>query len=1502
MPIRTPQNTVVSNDDPGVAQQVSKSLQYAAEINSGPDEITALASATVYDEAVAVPTGEKTVTVSQADPDQVVAVYNTDKDIYVNNFGQIYSQIYTPINEGGGVSQILAGDNITITSTGAGGTGAVTINSIGGSTNPFNQDLNTFDAVEFTGLTNVQQPIINSADASIANGAKIAVEHDTGESVKQDQMLGSYVFGGSYNSVGGMTYTASIAGYAESDWTSEIAAPTGLVIRTGSIGSSITANPTPNYDSWVADYGDLSADVNDDYGSSVAVDSVGNCYMIGADGNNGYVRFLAKFNNVGGLVWQKRLSDPPSFSYYSSADAICVDSSDNVITAVNADDSVQNTTVMKLDSSGSLLWQQTIQDFETSETQSTTIDLTTDSAGNIYGCGSIYYDPESQRRSFLYKLNSAGAVQWQRRISSPSIGSTLYGIVCDSSGNVYVVGQTYMIGSIMTDQYLQKIYVAKYNSAGVQLWQKIISRNDGSSETNGFGITLDSSNNIIIVARMNSSFTTPVTSSVAGVLLKLNSDGIIQWQRIAPSIRGFYGVSCDAEDNIYTLSNIYVENPNFNSDLITTKFNSSGIMQWQRTLGTAGDEYVWYYWGVKNIAVSDNYYYSTGYFYYNTNNASVVVSRLKTDGSDIDSYGPFSYSASNVLDVAGDCVDEFITPATLNVTMPTVTGEYIVEPNDYTYTRYYKNGNIVSFGNDVVYITSDKKVGIGIKPTEQLTVAGGAKIGSINIGTTSSGSMYVGGKIPDMPSTYNNIALGFYNFTSLTTGFNNIAIGTSAMEYVTSGLFNVGIGTSSVQRLTTGTYNVGVGFAALSNTTTGNSNVGIGGWTLVNNTTGYGNIGLGQNALQQNFTGWNNIAIGTNALLNSGASAGNFAAGVGALFRPSTAGACYDNVAIGYNTLYDNTDGNHNVALGFEVMKSNTTGGSNFAAIYRTLYFNTTGVHNVGIGQETLRYNTTGFQNVALCVGALYNNTTGYNNIALGWNALVSNTTAWDNIAIGATSLRDCTTGIENIAIGSRALGGANVTGYRNIAVGIYPLYRNTTGYGNIALGIAALEYNTTGHNSIAIGEFSLQNNRSNQIIGIGNNALSQNTFGTNNIALGPAALQYNTLGSNNIAVGYAASIFNVTGQNNISYGNFALENNTASQNVAIGNESLRYNSTGSQNVGLGNASLRSNTSGSNNIGIGDQSLRSNTTGLSNIGIGTDSLRGNTTGEHNIGIGVQSLFSNTTGLWNTAVGSISLRNNVSGGSNTAFGYGSLNANTSGNWNTAVGVSALLLNTTGFGNTATGDSALNKNTTGSNNTSSGQQSLLENTTGTGNSAFGRSALRNTTTGNNNTGAGFSAGSNVTTGSNNVFVGNAAGTDAVANITTQSNYVVLGNNSTTNANIKVSWTVTSDARDKGNIVDLAPGLNFINSLRPKQFNLIDRATGQATTGLRYGFLAQDILEREDQTPVLVDNTDHENLKLREAMLVPILTKAVQELSQQIEELKRQIEELKNANISK
>ena len=157
------------------------------------------------------------------------------------------------------------------------------------------------------------------------------------------------------------------------------------------------------------------------------------------------------------------------------------------------------------------------------------------------------------------------------------------------------------------------------------------------------------------------------------------------------------------------------------------------------------------------------------------------------------------------------------------------------------------------------------------------------------------------------------------------------------------------------------------------------------------------------------------------------------------------------NTALGWRSLFSNTDGSFNTGVGGGALALNNAD-SNTAVGAVTLLLNTTGAENTAIGTEALEFNDTGDENTAIGSFALFHNSTGRSNTAIGRAALSANTTANDNTAVGFDALFNNTAGFGNMAVGSVAL------------------FNNIAGSNNTALGAGAGNGVTTASNVICIG------------------------------------------------------------------------------------------------------------------------------------------------------------------------------------------------------------------------------------------------------------------------------------------------------------------------------------------------------------------------------------------------------------------------------------------------
>ena len=379
----------------------------------------------------------------------------------------------------------------------------------------------------------------------------------------------------------------------------------------------------------------------------------------------------------------------------------------------------------------------------------------------------------------------------------------------------------------------------------------------------------------------------------------------------------------------------------------------------------------------------------------------------------------------------------------------------------------------------------------------------------------------------------------------------------------------------------------------------------------------------------------------------------------------------------------------------------------------------------------------------------------------------------------------------------------------------------------------------------------------SSSAFGVG--ALNANS-GVGNTALGYQTLNANTSGTYSTAVGYQAGYSNTTGGVH-----------------AFGTAVLYANTTGSANAGFGGydgassigSALRNNTTGSNNSAFGVGAMNQNTTGGLNVAVGTQSLYSNTTANYNTAVGFNALYFNTTGTNLDAVGAYVLNKNTTGVANIAMGgSGTIPAlynNTTGSYNVGLGQGALFSNTTASNNTAVGYQAGYSNQTGANNVFVGYSAGYNANTSGGHTFVGYNAgLNSNSSSTANTFFGNGAGSLVTSGIKNTIIGRYDGNTGGLDIRTSSNYIVLSDGdgnplayvqnggSWFQKSNSATWSITSDARLKKNIVDNTTGLDAINAIQVRNFEyrtadeITDLPKDQAVEvkGIQLGAIAQEI----------------------------------------------------------
>jgi len=100
-------------------------------------------------------------------------------------------------------------------------------------------------------------------------------------------------------------------------------------------------------------------------------------------------------------------------------------------------------------------------------------------------------------------------------------------------------------------------------------------------------------------------------------------------------------------------------------------------------------------------------------------------------------------------------------------------------------------------------------------------------------------------------------------------------------------------------------------------------------------------------------------------------------------------------------------------------------------------------------------------------------------------------------------------------------------------------------------------------------------------------------------------------------------------------------------------------------------------------------------------------------------------------------------------------------------------------------------------------------------------------------------------------------------------------------------QTSISSLSDKRDKTDIVDIPVGLEFLNSLRPVKFKWQRREPDLTDGKVRAGFIAQELQEVQVGAEYLdlVMDVNPEKLEAKQGNLIPVMVKAIQELSAKV-----------------
>lgn len=269
--------------------------------------------------------------------------------------------------------------------------------------------------------------------------------------------------------------------------------------------------------------------------------------------------------------------------------------------------------ILKLDASATLQWSRTVGGTSIDEAYSI---IQTADGGYAVAATTLSFGA-GRNDMYILRLDSSGTLKWNRTIGG-SMAERALSITLTGDGGFAVAGATDSYGAGSGD-----IYIVKLDSGGMLQWSKtigaanadiplsIIQTRDGGYALAGYTFSFGAGQSDMYI-------------------VKLDSTGAHQWSRTVGGTNYDYGQSIiQSADGGYAVAGYTQSFGTGDYDIYIVKLDSSGALQWSRTVGGPGADYAY-----SIVQIADGGYVAAGSTRsFGAGNDDMYVVKVDTSGS-----------------------------------------------------------------------------------------------------------------------------------------------------------------------------------------------------------------------------------------------------------------------------------------------------------------------------------------------------------------------------------------------------------------------------------------------------------------------------------------------------------------------------------------------------------------------------------------------------------------------------------------------------------------------------------------------------------------------------------------------------------------------------------------------------------------------------------------------------------------------------------------------------